>query len=117
MKEQIATEAEKVSIASVAVADLAAALGVSSIKELPGCWEYNLDENWFIAVNGHREPTACSKNFKVAPFHCYVEWCGWPAGEFHPTRGGFIAAGGAANEDTFIEAIQRATEKAKEATV
>src|SRR5262245_31738092 len=112
MNEQISTEAEKVSIAFVAVADLAAALGVSNINRLPGCWEYDVDEQWRIALNGHEQPTKCERGMAVAPFHCYVEFNGWPAGELSP-YGGYFAVGDAANEDAFIEALKAATEKAK----
>jgi len=106
------SELKWVSLAFVQVAKLCEALGVEAINRLPGCWEHQVDDNWFIAANGHREPTKCTKGITVQPFHCYVEWNGFPAGEFHPIEGGFIAMGQLANEDTFIEALQRATEKA-----
>ena len=30
--------------------ELAHRLGVRNIKELPGCWEYQIDEQWWMAV-------------------------------------------------------------------
>lgn len=105
------TDTESVSLAFAEIVKLCEVLDVHHINQLPGCWEYQVDEQWWIACNGHREPTKCSKGFEVAPFHCYVEFNGFPAGEFHPIHGGFIAAGTAANEDTFIAALKLATEK------
>lgn len=115
METEIMTEREAVSLAFVEIAKLTEALGVSHINQLPGCWEYQVDEQWRIALNGHLEPTKCSMGMAVAPFHCYVEWGGFPAGEFHPVHGGFIAAGEAANEETLIAALKQATEKARAA--
>lgn len=106
------TDREAINLAFMEITKLCEALGVSGINQFPGCWEYQVDEQWRIALNGHREPTKCSTGFLVAPFHCYVEWGGLPAGEFHPTHGGFIAAGDVANEDAFIAALKQATEKA-----
>lgn len=100
----------KYTAAFCAVVELAEALGVSKINEFPGCWELQVDDQWFIALNGHDKPTACSRNptgFEgVAPFCCYVEFNGWPAGVVSPSDGVF-AAGSAANEQTFIEAMKR----------
>lgn len=49
---------------------------------------------------------------EVPAFHCYVEFNGWPAGLLSPYDGTF-AAGEAANEETFIAALEQATERAK----
>lgn len=95
-----------------AIGKLAAALGVRSINQLPGCWEHAIDEHWRISVNGHCEETADSKGNEIAPYNCWVEFNGWPAGYFDPT-GGVLAAGEAANEQTFMEAIHRAIAKAE----
>ena len=88
------------------VMDLAQYLGVYSIKDYPGCWEHHIDEHWWIAVNGHPE-TMEANGIKVEPYHVYVEFNGWPAGLFN-MRSGSIAAGDLANEQTFIDAIDRA---------
>jgi hypothetical protein len=87
------------------IVQLGMAAGAERINELPGCWEYQVSDGWWIAVNGHREPKTCSKGAEVPPFHAYVEWCGFPAGIVGP-RGGVIAAGEAANEDTLIGALR-----------
>lgn len=94
------------------VAELCEALGEHPISKYPGCWEHTVDERWKIAVNGHKEPKKCSlSDVPVEPFNCYVTFNGWPAFIFNP-YGGAGAAGEAANENTFIEALIAATERA-----
>lgn len=91
------------------IMNLAEARGVRRINELPGCWELALDKQWWIALNGHREPVKCSRGADVPPFACYVEFNGWPAGLVSPgPEGGVLAAGQAANEDALIEALRNA---------
>jgi hypothetical protein len=92
------------------IADLGCALGVRDINKLPGCWEHQIDKQWWIALNGHREPMKDSHGFEVPPFSAAVEYNGWPAGIIDPS-GGIIAAGSCANENTFIDALIAATEK------
>ena len=87
--------------------DLALALGAERICELPGCWEHQVDEQWWIAMNGHREETPCTHGPTVLPFHIYVEFNGWPAG-FVAHDGGCLAAGLFANEDSLIDALEAA---------
>jgi len=98
------------SVSFALIAKLCEALGVSHINKLDGCWEYKLDDNWFIAVNGHRKAMKAN-GVTVQPFHCYVEFNGWPAGDLSPF-GGWIAADAEANEDAFIQALKAATDKA-----
>ena len=89
----------------VLVAELAKKDGVARIDKLDGCWERQIGEQWWIAINGHTELVDCSRGAKVPPFNCYVEFNGWPAGIFSPYEG-MIAAGEAANEETFAAAIE-----------
>ena len=89
--------------AFVAVSEMAYRLGARKINQLPGCWEKQIDERWWVALNPHREPIKCSHGVEVQPFDCYVEYNGFPAGSFN-AAGGFLAAGEAANEQSFIEA-------------
>ena len=99
---------EAISEAFMEIVELAGRLGVSRIDKIPGCWEVDVDGRWWVAVNGHREPTKCSRaSTPLEPFEAYVEFNGWPAGGLTPA-GGWIAAGGVANEDTFIEALKAA---------
>lgn len=90
------------------LAELAMIVGVAPLNKLPGCWEYEVDERWAFAFNGHPEPKASKYcPAPVLPFSVYVQFNGWPAGVIDPT-GGVFAAGDAANEDAFIDAIEEA---------
>lgn len=94
--------------AFMVVAELFGAIGVTDARNIEGCVEHQIDKQWFVALNGHDEPTACSKSRNpVMPYHIYVEFNGWPAGVLNP-YGGCIAAGEAANETTFIAAVKSA---------
>ena len=85
------------------VAELAIKLGAAPLNKHPGCWEYDVDDQWSIKLNGHDTETD-----GIPPFLLAVSYNGWPAGIVSPTEGGVIAAGTSANEDTFIEALDRA---------
>lgn len=85
-----------------------------SLNILPGLWKRVVDEHWTFWVNGHREARAIedsllgSQGARVNPYDCWVEFNGWPAGSFSlPTGEGVIAAGQAANYETFCEALRR----------
>lgn len=94
------------------VAELCMARHEEPLTKYPGCWECTIDEHWKIAVNGHAEPKVCSlSTLPIEPFHCFIDFNGWPAGLMSP-YGGTIAAGEAANEVTFIEAVNAAIERA-----
>jgi len=95
------------------IGELASVLCVRNINQLPRCWEHYVDEHWWISVNGHRETISNSRGVEVAPYNCWVEFNGWPAGYFAP-NGGTIAAGMIVNEGTFIEALKGAIRKAEE---
>lgn len=99
--------------AFVRVVQLADALRVCRIDKRPGCWEQQVDERWWVAVNGHPHEIKCSHGAAVPPLSVYVEFNGWPAGYFGP-GGGVIAAGDAANESNFIEALEDARARAIE---
>lgn len=94
--------------AFVKIAELGIVLGVRGIKDLPGCWEHQMDEHWRIKVNAHSQAVD-----GVPAFHCLVEWNGFPAALFAPNGGTFVA-GSCANEDTFLEALDEAILRAKE---
>lgn len=89
-----------------AVMVLIAALDVRNIKDLPGCWEHTIDDQWFVAINSQRVDTACSTGIPIPPFCLYVEFNGWPAGLLSFADSGEFAAGEAANPVTFAEAIR-----------
>lgn len=89
------------------IAALASRMGVRRINEIEGCWETDIDTRWWISVNGHGQTTTNSHGVEVPPFSAYVEFNGWPAGIINPGDG-VIAAGDAANEQAFIEALKAA---------
>ena len=89
--------------------------GAKDLKNHPGCWESQVDEGWFIALNGHKDPMLTSGGagkgdvvhpIPVEPYTVYVEWNGWPAGILTPF-GGTLAAGEAANPETFVAALAK----------
>ena len=99
-----------ISTAFTAVVELAIALGVHRADQLPGLWEYTVDEQWRVRLNPHDD-----ERERIPPFHVAIEFNGWPAGLVSP-GGGVIAAGEAANEEAFIVAVVAATERAKQRT-
>lgn len=61
---------------------------------------------WRVVFNGTGEAKDRAENHpELPPFAVYVEYNGWPAGIIDP-RGGILAAGMAANEDSFIADIE-----------
>lgn len=88
----------------VAFADWCIAHGVTAINKHVGCYEAQIDPQWWCAANGHTTPTQCSKGIKVPPFGVYFEFNGFPAGVVTPS-GGWCAAGEAANEAALIAAL------------
>lgn len=94
--------------AYAAATDYAITQGAEDIKSLPGCYEADVDGTWWIAINGHSGPIECSRGGEVLPFHVYVEFNGWPAGVLGPA-GGILAGSEAANEETFIAALEEAS--------
>ncbi len=82
-----------------AVSKLCEVLKEAPIKDK--VWEHKIDDHWFIKINGH------SKEMQGIPaFHMTIEYDGFPAGILSPFEG-TIAAGTEANEDTFIEAVEK----------
>ena len=87
------------------------ALGMQPVKGQ--VWIHKLNKNWTIAINGKShaveiEPEKCMKA-ELRPIDFAVWWNGWLAGLFNP-HGGIFAAGSGANEDAFIEVVEKAIE-------
>jgi hypothetical protein len=97
----------------VKASGLMLALGFRNICNLTGCAEHQIDENWWIAVNGHREPTKCSKGATVPPFSVFVFWNDFPAGVVDAGGGAIIGTGD--GEEKLIAAIDEATRRAEAA--
>jgi hypothetical protein len=94
------------------VCELAMALGWENIALQPGCQSHQVDERWWFAINPHPEPTACEGvATKIPPYCIYLKFNGWPAG-IVGMHGGMMAAGGTANEDNLMAALNAAIEKA-----
>ena len=85
-------------------------LGVRSIKDFPGVWFQEVDDQWAFAVNGHEEEMDAAPEggmrVKIAPFEAAVWHNGWLAATLSPIEGVFLNA----SEDRFIEALDRAIE-------
>lgn len=99
------------------VAKLAVAAGAAPLNRHAGCWRYRLpmSPEWEIAVNPHRtpQPDPFGGDIPVEPFHCYVQYNGWPFALFS-VYGGEMACGTMANEDTFRAAIDAELTTTKE---
>ena len=94
-----------------AIVSMCERLGVARLNKFPACWEYQIDDHWWLAVNGHSIEMACSHGPKVPPYAAYLEFNGWTAGLIDQ-GGGIIVASDIANEDAFIAACDAVREKA-----
>jgi hypothetical protein len=93
--------------------ELAIALKIPKLPDHDGCWEHQVDDTWFIAMNGHKEKQVLKgREIAIEPYTVYVQYNGWPAGLFD-YYGGTIAAGEGANENTFIAALVAAKERSQ----
>ena len=92
------------------IMDLAEHDGITYFPDqMSGLWVRKIDANWTIILNGQRTPRMHGA-IEVQPYHCWVEWNGWPAGIIGPF-GGTLAAhpdDEGANEDHLIRALKGA---------
>jgi len=95
---------EGLSTTFLAIADYAKARGHAPIKGK--LYHVKLDERWEFWVNATDKPQEVEGS-EIRPYECYVKFNGWPAGIFTP-YGGTFAAGEAANERTFCDALKAA---------
>lgn len=106
--------------AMVRIMEYADAKGVENLKALPGCWEEQIDDTWWIAFNGHNDARkvvimggrpldrSILGMVEVPPFHILIVHQGDPLGFIHAFGGEMIYKKGA-DEESFIEAMKRAT--------
>lgn len=47
--------------------------GVQSIRDLPGCWEHQMDKDWHLSFNGHSHAVKNSAGESVMPFHVFAQ--------------------------------------------
>ena len=110
----------EMSIAFMKMAELAYILEIRFTSRMNQPWLHYVDEHWTIAMNGTEESSSVyfineARHMDVPelpPYHVAVWWHGWLAGLIDPS-GGIIAYGQEANEDTFIQALDSAIEKAE----
>lgn len=95
------------------VVDLATALGVQSIDQMPGAWEHKVDEHWWFASNGHAHakvsssPPGCMP-VDLEPFQTAFWWHGWLAGLVTPFGGVIAAHPTGANEERLCADLRAA---------
>jgi hypothetical protein len=92
------------------VAELGCLRGIV-LPRYPGCWEFEAG-GWWLAVNGHRTPTRCSRGVDVPPLSAYVERGVFPAGILDPL-GGVMVGWDGATENGLIAALRSAITAAK----
>jgi hypothetical protein len=89
-------------------------LGVKNIKDFEGAWIQKVDDQWIFAVNGKDEALEVRPEGTIGASlkfgHAAIWFNGWLAGIITPYSGEF-AAGSAANEDSFIAALDAAIAK------
>ena len=98
--------------AYIKACEIIALVAVKSLIKLPvKKWVGSINEHWVIAIHANKgkeiefEPKGAMGG--KAEFGIMLVWFnGWLAGMIDP-YGGVIAAGELANEDTFIEAIDK----------
>ena len=100
---------EEICNAFALIAELGCTLGVGDICDLPGAWEQEIDDSWYVAVNAHKHAVTVmpegGMEASVPPYHAAVWFNGWLAG-LVSAHGGTIAAGELANESSFIDAVK-----------
>lgn len=97
--------------------ELADALGVEKINRMAGCWTHQVDDVWWLAINGHQDDRSVSSSkgmsstspVSVPPYAMYVEANGWAAAICDPFGGTIL---GEHSEDEFIAALDRAIARA-----
>jgi hypothetical protein len=87
-------------------AELAIKRGAHAITKLEGCYEMQIDDTWWCAMNGHDTPTKCSHGPEVTPFGIYFERMGWPAGLVDASGG--LLANGLETEQELVDALKEA---------
>ena len=93
------------------IAEMGLSLGISRLCDIDGCWEHQINDEYWVAANGHKEPAKCSTGTEVPGFHFYLTRNGWPAALIGPYRGTVLASwdGEETLEGAIIEAAKAAT--------
>ena len=107
----MSSETRPMSEAMLAIANLAIALNAHPVNQYEGCWEYQIDDDWWVALNGHKEPCFNETSGGMVPgFSASIQFNGCPAGIIDPF-GGCMAHHPNANESALISALNKATSK------
>lgn len=71
------------------LAEFGLSTGCGNLKDSVGCWEHAIDKHWWCAANGHEEPTSCSRDCLVDPFHFVIfrDLSTWPTAIVGPYEG------------------------------
>lgn len=99
---------QPLSEAYVRLAELGLSLDVGRLCDIEGCWEHQIDDNWWVAANGHKVEQLCSRGLSVPPFNFLVMHGDWPAALINPYGGTMIGDDGT-GEDDLIQAVLAAT--------
>ncbi|MBK3919967.1 hypothetical protein EGJ28_16295 [Stutzerimonas xanthomarina] len=73
--------------------------GQASIKDLPGCWERQVDADWHISFNGHEGEVRNSSGLSVPPLSILVKHSRYFADGIITPFGGMIVGGREAEAD------------------
>ncbi len=88
--------------------------GSPPLSHVEGCWARQVNDQWWLAINGHREPVKVMvtargggepSETECPPFTALIYYNGWPAGIVDPYNG-CLAAGAGANERTLRKALK-----------
>ena len=74
------------------LAEYCLSTGARSVKDVPGCWEHQIDEHWWVAANGQSTRQDCSRLDGVPAF-CFVLFYGdlpWPTVLVGPYEGRIV---------------------------
>jgi hypothetical protein len=67
--------------------------GQSSIKDLPACWEHQINDEWHLSFNGHAQQTLNAKNDPVPAHSVWIQHRGGLAcGIISPVGGMVLGA-------------------------
>lgn len=98
---------DEISLLFVEIVDLAHHRGARNLSAMGKCWETDVDDSWWFAINATGKDLRCSKGVPVPARTAYVEFNGFPFALVSPWTG-VTGCGEVANEDSLIEAIRRA---------
>ncbi len=81
--------------------------GVASIKDLPGCWEDQVNSDWKFSFNGHAEEIKNADGDSVMPCSVFLKHSKYFASGVVTPFGGIMLGGREAEED-LVTALESA---------